>query len=233
MKLKKGGQNALPFFILFLTPPKNVWPFLMRYYPCTIAHTMIKSITVFCGSSAGNEVVYKDAATLLGQTLAKQNITLVYGGARIGIMGAVADAVMNSGGKAIGVIPYFLKTVEVAHDGLTELIVVDSMHERKTKMNDLCDGVIALPGGFGTMEEFFEMLTWAQLGLHKKPIALFNVAGFYDSLIALIQTMVEKGFLSEVNQKMLFVANDVYNIIEQMKNYKAPEVKMWINKDMI
>src|SRR3954462_563328 len=163
----------------------------------------MKSITVFCGSSFGTEEIYKEQAVLLGQTLAKQNIKLIYGGANVGLMGAVADGVLNAGGEAIGVLPNFLRSKEIAHLGLTELILVESMHERKTKMSDLCEGVIALPGGFGTLEELFEMLTWAQLGLHKKPIAILNTNGFYDSLIELTKTMVEKGLLKDVNQKML------------------------------
>ncbi|KIQ24886.1 LOG family protein YvdD [Flavobacterium sp. MEB061] len=190
----------------------------------------MKSITVFCGSSFGTEEIYKEQAVLLGQTLAKQNIKLIYGGANVGLMGAVADGVLNAGGEAIGVLPDFLRSKEIAHLGLTELIFVDSMHERKTKMNDLCEGVIALPGGFGTLEELFEMLTWAQLGLHKKPIAILNINGFYDSLIELTQTMVEKGLLKDVNQKMLLVSDNIDDLLNQMKNYTAPTVGKWIEK---
>ncbi len=122
----------------------------------------MKSITLFCGSSFGSDEIYKEQATLLGQTLAKQNIQLIYGGANVGLMGAVADGVLKEGGKAIGILPHFLQSKEIAHQNLTELILVETMHERKTKMNDLCDGVIVLPGGYGTLEEFFEMITWAQ-----------------------------------------------------------------------
>jgi len=190
----------------------------------------MKSITVFCGSSFGTEEIYKEQAVLLGQTLAKQNIKLIYGGANVGLMGAVADGVLNAGGEAIGVLPDFLRSKEIAHLGLTELIFVESMHERKTKMNDLCEGVIALPGGFGTLEELFEMLTWAQLGLHKKPIAILNINGFYDSLIELTKTMVEKGLLKDVNQKMLLVSDNIDDLLNQMKNYVAPTVGKWIEK---
>jgi len=193
----------------------------------------MKSVTVFCGSSLGVDNAYQTDAILLGKLLAKQNITLVYGGAKVGIMGTVADAALNSGGKVIGVIPNFLKTKEVAHDNLTELIVVKTMHERKTMMHDLCDGIIALPGGFGTMEELFEVLTWAQLGLHQKPIGLLNTNGFYDALIQLITNMVEKGFLKQINQDMLLVSNDVNDLLLQMKNYKAPEVHKWITNETI
>lgn len=190
----------------------------------------MKSITVFCGSSFGTEEIYKEQAVLLGQTLAKQNIKLIYGGANVGLMGAVADGVLNAGGEAIGVLPNFLRSKEIAHLGLTELILVESMHERKTKMSDLCEGVIALPGGFGTLEELFEMLTWAQLGLHKKPIAILNTNGFYDSLIELTKTMVEKGLLKDVNQKMLLVSDNIDDLLEQMKNYVAPTVGKWVEK---
>ncbi|WP_163400335.1 TIGR00730 family Rossman fold protein [Flavobacterium fluviatile] len=191
----------------------------------------MKRITVFCGSSFGTEEIYKEQAVILGKTLAEQNIELVYGGANVGLMGAVADGVLNNGGKAIGVLPNFLRSKEIAHLGLTELIVVESMHERKTKMNDLCDGVIALPGGFGTLEELFEMVTWAQLGLHKKPIAILNINGFYNSLIQLTETMVSKGLLKDVNQQMLLVSDDIDDLLDKMKNYKAPTVGKWIAKE--
>jgi uncharacterized protein (TIGR00730 family) len=196
-----------------------------------IKQQKMKRITVFCGSSFGTEEIYKEQATLLGQTLAKQNIELVYGGANVGLMGAVADGILNEGGKAIGVLPNFLRSKEIAHLGLTELILVESMHERKTKMNELCDGVIALPGGFGTLEELFEMLTWAQLGLHKKPIAILNINGFYDSLIELTQTMTEKGLLKEANQKMLLVSDNIDDLLNQMRNYVPPTVGKWIDKE--
>nr|WP_294779399.1 TIGR00730 family Rossman fold protein [uncultured Flavobacterium sp.] len=193
----------------------------------------MKRITVFCASSFGTEKIYEEQAIALGITLAEQNIELVYGGANVGLMGAVADGALNAGGKVIGVLPNFLRSKEIAHQGLTELILVESMHERKTKMNDLSDGVIALPGGFGTLEELFEMLTWAQLGLHKKPIAILNIDGFYDALLELLQTMTDKGVLKEVNQKMLLVSNTIEDLLEQMRNYKAPTVGKWIDKKEI
>lgn len=193
----------------------------------------MKRITVFCGSSDGNNEVYKAHALRLGQTLARQTIGLVYGGAKVGLMGAVADGCLKEGGTVIGVLPTFLSAKEIAHEGLTELILVESMHERKTKMNALCDGVMALPGGFGTMEELFEMLTWAQLGLHGKPIGLLNVDGFYDPLIAMIQAMVDRGFLKEINQHMLLVSDDMDKLLDQMKNYQAPAVGKWITKDTV
>ena len=150
----------------------------------------MKRISVFCGSSFGNEEKYATQAFLLGNALAQENIDLVYGGAKVGLMGAVANGILSNKGQVFGVLPNFLKSKEVAHDNLTELIIVESMHERKTKMNELCDGVIALPGGFGTLEELFEMLTWSQLGLHKKPIGILNVDGFYDLLLQFVQKMV-------------------------------------------
>ena len=191
----------------------------------------MKRVTVFCGSSFGTEDIFKSQATLLGQTLAKRNIELVYGGAKVGLMGAVADGVLSEGGKVIGVLPNFLKSKEIAHEHLTELILVDSMHGRKTKMNELCDGVIALPGGFGTLEELFEMLTWGQLGLHQKPIAILNIDGFYDALIDLVQTMVDKGFLKQLNQEMLLVSKNIEELLEKMKNYQALTTGKWITNE--
>lgn len=193
----------------------------------------MKSITVFCGSSFGSDDVFKEQATLLGQTLAKQNIQLVYGGSNTGLMGAIADGSLHAGGKVIGVLPHFLQSKEIAHKQLTELILVETMHERKTKMNDLCDGVIVLPGGYGTLEEFFEMITWAQLGLHKKPIAVLNIDGFYNDLIKLVETMVDKGFLKPINRDMLLISDTIDELLEIMKNYKAPTVGKWISKDEV
>jgi uncharacterized protein (TIGR00730 family) len=192
---------------------------------------IMKSITVFCGSSFGSASIYKEA--LLGETLAKQKIQLIYGGADVGLMGAVADGALNKGGKVTGVLPRFLQSKEIAHKQLTELILVETMHERKTKMNELCDGVIVLPGGYGTMEEFFEMITWAQLGLHKKPIGILNINGFYDDLIRLVETMVEKGFLKQINREMLLICENIEELLEMMKNYQAPNVGKWISREEV
>ncbi len=191
----------------------------------------MKSITVFCGSSAGTDKVFMVQAFDLGCVLATNNIQLVYGGAKIGLMGAVADGALSLNGKVIGVLPNFLRSKEIAHDKLSELIIVDSMHQRKAKMNELCDGFIAMPGGFGTMEELFEVLTWAQLGLHKKPIGLLNTNGFYNSLIAMIQEMLDKGFLKAINQEMLIVSDSIEDLLLKMNEYEAPEVGKWINND--
>ncbi|WP_222538134.1 TIGR00730 family Rossman fold protein [Pedobacter polysacchareus] len=193
----------------------------------------MKRITVFCGSSFGTEQEFETQAYLLGRTLAARNIGLVYGGANVGLMGTVADGAIENKGTVIGVLPRFLQNKEIAHQGLTELILVETMHERKTKMNELSDGVIALPGGFGTLEELFEMLTWAQLGLHKKPIAILNINGFYDELLALVETMVKKGFLKPVNQQMLLISDHIDDLLHKMTNYEAPAVGKWISKEEV
>ncbi|SFI84451.1 LOG family protein [Myroides guanonis] len=193
----------------------------------------MKRITVFCGSSYGTEKLFEEQAYTVGKALAKEKIELVYGGAKVGLMGAVANGALESGGIAIGVLPTFLKRVEIAHEGLSELILVETMHQRKTKMDELSDGTIALPGGFGTLEEFFEMLTWAQLGLHKKPVALLNVNGFFNDLLSFIQTMVDKGFLKQINRDMLLISDNIEDLLQQMKNYKAPTVQKWINKEEV
>ena len=191
----------------------------------------LTSIAVFCGSSSGAETVYTQQAFLLGKALAEQGMQLIYGGAKVGLMGAVADGMLEEGGRVIGVIPEFLRTKEIAHEGLTELILVETMHERKTRMHELSDGIIALPGGFGTMEELFEMLTWAQLGLHRKPIGLLNVHGFYDPLLAMADTMMHQGFLSKQNRDMLLADEHIDTLLQQMRNYEAPEVGKWLDKD--
>jgi hypothetical protein len=191
----------------------------------------MKSVSVFCGSSAGFKTIFHTKAFELGQTLASRNIEVIYGGARVGLMGAVADGALNQNGSVIGIIPDFLKAKELEHKGLGKLITVTSMHERKTMMYDLSEGIIALPGGFGTLEELFEILTWAQLGLHQKPIAILNIYGYYDSLVALIQTMVDTGFLKEINQTTLIVSESIEDLIDQMLNYKPVSVEKWISKE--
>jgi uncharacterized protein (TIGR00730 family) len=191
----------------------------------------MKRITVFCGSSSGKDGTFEKDAFKLGETLASRKIGLVYGGTNIGLMAAVANGSLSKGGEVTGVLPVFIKNRGIAHKNLTELILVDTMHERKTKMNELSDGVIALPGGFGTLEEFFEMLTWGQLGLHRKPSGIFNINGFYDSLNDLTQKMVNEGFLKEENRKMLLISNDIENLLDQMENYLVPNVNKWIIKE--
>lgn len=188
----------------------------------------MNTIAIFCGSSKGADRVYEEQAYLLGKVLAESGIRLVYGGANVGLMGAVADGALQHGGQVIGVLPYFLQKKEIAHGRLSELILVETMHERKMKMNQLSDAVIALPGGFGTLEEFFEVLTWGQLGLHQKPMGLLNTNGFYDELIALAQQMVDKGFLKEINQQMLLWDTDISNLLDKMRNYQPPATGKWI-----
>jgi uncharacterized protein (TIGR00730 family) len=192
---------------------------------------MIKSIAVFCGSSLGNAPIFEKIARQLGKMLAEKQITLVYGGGRLGLMGAVADGVMEHGGQVIGVIPRFLSTKEVAHVGITELISVETMHERKLKMSDLCEGVIVLPGGFGTLDELAEMLTWAQLGLHQKPIGILNVEGYYDPLDQLFRTMEENGLLKTYNRKIALFANNLEELFTLMENYRPIPVKKWLDKE--
>lgn len=191
----------------------------------------VKRVAVFCGSSSGTDEIFEEQAFLLGQKLAEENIELVFGGAKVGLMGAVANGALNANGKVIGVLPDFLQKTEVTHNDLTDLHIVKSMHERKMMMNDLSDGVITLPGGYGTLEEVFEMITWAQLGLHKKPIAILNVEGFYNPLIELLQKMVEKGFVRKENLEMLLIDEDIDKLISDMKNYTAPTVTKLITRE--
>jgi uncharacterized protein (TIGR00730 family) len=165
--------------------------------------------------------------------MAERNISLIYGGAKIGLMGALANSVMNSGGKVVGVIPGFLRKKEVAHEELNELIIVESMHERKMKMHDLCDGFIALPGGLGTLEELFEILTWAQLGRHQKPIGILNVNGYYDQLLSFMHHMIDKEFVRPVNLELFVVSDNVNTLLQQMKDYKAPPLPRWMKDEQV
>jgi len=193
----------------------------------------MKSIVVFCGSSQGNDPEIVECAYQLGATFALEGITLVYGAAKIGIMGKVAQGALDQKGKVIGVIPDFLKLKEVFHTGLTQLIITENMHQRKLRMHDLSDGIITLPGGFGTMEELFEMMTWAQLGLHQKPIGILNVNGFYDELLAMLRTMVNKGFLKQEYYEILLVDNSIEGLLNKMKNYQPLPLPTWIKKDQL
>jgi len=188
----------------------------------------LKSIAVFCGSSEGNDNTIIEQAEQLGATLAKTNITLVYGAAKIGIMGKIAQASINNHGKVIGVIPEFLKLKEVVHLGLHQLISTDNMHQRKLKMHELSDGFIALPGGFGTFEELFEIITWAQLGLHQKPIGLLNSNGFYNDLVNMLETMVSKGLLKLQNLDLLIIDENVDSLLKKMKAFEPVAVPKWL-----
>ncbi|RUS46572.1 TIGR00730 family Rossman fold protein [Cohnella sp. AR92] len=191
----------------------------------------MNKIAVFCGSSIGASPVYKEAAQALGSELARRGLSLVYGGSCVGLMGAVADAVLEGGGQVIGVLPGFLQQREIAHKGLTELIVVDSMHERKAKMAELADGFISLPGGPGTMEEFFEIFTWAQLGLHKKPCGLLNVNGYYDSLASLFDTMLSEQFMQEKHRPILQIDTAPGSLLDRFAAYQSPSVTVYMKNE--
>ena len=193
----------------------------------------MKSISVFCGSSEGNDEQIISAGYQLGVEFAKKDITLVYGAAKIGIMGQVAKGVMDNQGTVIGVIPDFLKLKEVYHPNLDELIVTDNMHDRKVIMYEKSDGFMILPGGFGTMDEFFEITTWGQLGLHTKPIGILNINGFYDYLLELAITMVNKGFLKQVNLDAVVVDNTIDGLLDKMNNYVALPAPKWLKKEQI
>jgi uncharacterized protein (TIGR00730 family) len=193
----------------------------------------VRSVCVFCGSSPGTEPAYRDNARALGRTLADNGVTLVYGGGHVGLMGAVADAALGAGGEVVGVIPKALLEREIAHSGLTDLRVVDSMHERKALMSDLSDGFVALPGGTGTLEEFFEVLTWAQLGEHRKPCGLLNAAGYYDPLLSVFDHMVAKGFLSEGHRAMVLVETEPQRLLDSFERYQPLGVPKWIDRDEV
>ncbi len=185
-------------------------------------------LCAFAGSSDGAKGAYAVAARELGRHLAENDIGLVYGGAKVGLMGSVADAVLAAGGRVIGVIPQALVQKEIAHPGLTELRIVASMHERKALMAKLSDGFIALPGGIGTLEEIFEIWTWAQLGSHAKPCALLNVSGFYDGLLAFLDHVAAEGFLKHAHRGMLVLGEEPETLVEAMLQYEAPHVSKWI-----
>jgi uncharacterized protein (TIGR00730 family) len=189
----------------------------------------MRRLCVFCGSSAGNRPAYRDAAGRLGGLLAARGVGLVFGAGHIGLMGVLADAVLAGGGTAAGVIPQALVDKELAHRGLTELHVVKTMHQRKSLMADLADAFLALPGGYGTADEFFEVLTWAQLGLHAKPIGLLNVAGFFDPLLAWVDHCVREAFLRPEHREILRVASDPEELLGLLEQSPpAPQVPKWI-----
>ncbi len=191
----------------------------------------MKKVCVYCGSSAGKRPEYAGAARALADQLLQHGMSLVYGGASVGIMGEIADAVLAGGGEVIGVMPKALVEKEVQHDALSELLVVDSMHERKLKMADIADGFIALPGGLGTLEELFEVLTWAQLGFHRKPCALLNIAGYYDQLAAFLQHAVNEQFVKAVHSEMLIIENEPAKILQLMMSYQPPSEDKWIGRN--
>lgn len=186
----------------------------------------MKRICVFCGSSSGADARYLDGAKQLGRAIAGNKRGLVYGGSNVGLMGAVADTVMSAGGEVIGVIPKSFAG-RVSHGGLTKLHVVDSMHERKTMMFELSDAFVALPGGFGTLEEILELLAWAQLGLHEKPCGLINIGGYFDSFLMFLEHAGSEGFIKQVHLDMLLVSDSPGNLLTRMESYSAPEVGKW------
>ena len=188
----------------------------------------MKRICVFCGSSTGSDPAYFDAAQEMGREIVARNLTLVYGGGHVGLMGAIADAVLSAGGSVIGVIPHALAVREIAHQRLTRLHVVGSMHERKAMMADLSDAFVALPGGFGTYEEFFEAVTWTQLGVHKKPCGLLNVAGFYDPLVQFLDNAVSQQFVRQQHRSTILVDTHPGRLIDQLGRVQLPDVPKWI-----
>ena len=190
----------------------------------------MQSVCVFCGSSGGDDPAYTQAARSLGTKLAESKVRLIFGGGHVGLMGEISNAALAAGGDVIGVIPKFLVERELAHEGLTDLRIVGSMHERKALMSDLSEAFIALPGGTGTLEEFFEVLTWAQLGEHAKPCGLLNVAGYYDPLITVFDRMVETGFLSAANRSLLLVEDDPDRLLERFDQYEPPSTAKWMDR---
>lgn len=186
---------------------------------------MTKSIAVFCGSAFGVDEVFRQTAQQVGQAIAEQGKTLVYGGGKSGLMGVVADSAIQAGGKVVGVIPEVLVHKELAHPGLSQLYVVKDMHERKLKMSELSDAFVAMPGGSGTLEEIFEQWTWAQLGIHLKPCAFLNVNGFYDHLIQFIHVTTEKGFTHQRFDDRLITSESIQDILAQFETFVAPEPK--------
>jgi len=191
----------------------------------------LSAVCVFCGSNSGADAVYAESARRMGQIFADRGIELVYGGGRVGLMGALADAALAAGGRVIGVIPEGLRRREVAHESLTELHVVHTMHERKQLMSDLADGFIAMPGGFGTFEEFCEVLTWSQLGMHAKPCGLLNVKSYYAGLLTLFDHAVAEQLLHPRNRAMVIAESEPKLLLDAMAQYRAPAVEKWLTPE--
>lgn len=190
----------------------------------------MKSVCVFCGSSPGADPAYVAAARAVGAEIAGRGLTLVYGGAKVGLMGAVADAAVGAGGRVIGVLPVALEKKEIAHFGLAELEIVGSMHERKARMAELSDGFVALPGGAGTLEEIFEIWTWGQLGFHAKPAGFLNVGGYYDKLAGFLDHTVDQAFVKPVHRQMLTFHDDPAALLDAMAAYQAPATEKWLER---
>jgi uncharacterized protein (TIGR00730 family) len=192
---------------------------------------VIRRICVFCGSNTGSDPLYVDAARGLGQLLAREGVALVYGGGSVGLMGEVADSVLGSGGEVIGVIPHALWAREVGHRGLTDLRIVETMHERKAMMADLADAFIALPGGLGTLEEIFEIWTWAQLGLHSKPLGFLDVNGFYAPLMQFLDRAVRERFLRDQHRAIAIIEPEAETLLKRFDTWQPPRVEKWITRE--
>lgn len=193
----------------------------------------MQAILVYCGANPGTRPIYKEAAEKLGKTMADNNIRLIYGGGSVGLMGIIANAVLAYNGQVTGIIPHFLDRMEVGHKSLPEMHKVETMHERKSLMEKLCDGIITLPGGYGSMDELFEILSWSQLGLHQKPVGLLNINGFYDHLLKQLDVMVEEGFLKSQNRDLVIVSDNIKDLLEKMSNFKATYHEKWLNREQI
>ena len=191
----------------------------------------LSAVCVFCGSSPGADAAYADAARDLGRRLARRGLTLVYGGARVGVMGALADAALDDGGRVVGVMPRALMAREVGHTGLSELLVVDTMHERKALMAERADAFVALPGGIGTLEELFEAWTWAMLGIHAKPVGVLNVGGFYDPLLAMADHLVAQRFVRPAHRAMLLDDDAPERLLARLEACELPAVTKWLTPD--
>ena len=202
----------------------------MKLVPSLSMYTF-NNVCVFCASSAGNDPIYIESAKQVGEFIGQRNLSLIYGGGKVGLMGAVADASIDAGGKVIGIIPDFMMAKEIGHTGLSELVVVESMHERKLQMHELSDAVITLPGGFGTFEELFEILTWIQLGLYQKPVGILNINGYYDFLEKQLDNMVVEGLLKKEHREGLVFSNDLEELFELMHQYKPIEQLFQLKKD--
>jgi hypothetical protein len=193
----------------------------------------MKAILIYCGANTGNKAVYRERAEELAEELVKRKIRLIYGGGSVGLMGVIADKFLEKGGEITGVIPAFLDNLEVGHKAVKDMQKVSSMHERKALMEKLCDGIITLPGGFGSMDEVFEILTWSQLGLHKKPIGLLNVNGYYNFLLKQLDVVIEEGFLKKENRGLLLVSEDIGELLEKMENYQPIHHDKWLNREQV
>lgn len=193
----------------------------------------MKSVCVFCGSNPGNDPVYATGATAMGVEVARRGLTLVYGGGAVGLMGIIANAALEAGGKVHGVIPRALREKEIGHNGLTELEVVDTMHTRKARMAELSDGFIAMPGGIGTFEELFEIWTWGQLGIHTKPLGFLNIGGFYDPLAVFLDNTVDAGFLKQSHRAMAMTDTEPATLLDRMEQYVPSATFKWVEKEEV